>query len=265
MLCTATSDGHFFALDVKTGKLAWQTDQVVPALYKRTWAFYNGSVIFFRVGAPLAAYNAASGAKGTSYGSEEDYVMTVAVSGNVVYALGTFSGVGTVSAYHADTGGTIWKQKLLTADETAGTSLLVSGGLVFLGTSSGALHALDAGTGSSRWTYHPGNRISADLGVDGALVFVKDDNGTVHAVDIATGKQAWSYPAPVTSVYGLTAANGRVYFSTLLALQALDAKTGKPVWTFRAPAEKELLSTPAVADGLVYIGCSDDALYAVKA
>ena len=58
---------------------------------------------------------------------------------------------------------------------------------------------------------------------------------------------------------------GRVYYTTTLALQALDAKSGDPVWAFTAPNNAELLGTPVVANGLVFIGCSDDGLYAVQA
>jgi outer membrane protein assembly factor BamB len=60
-------------------------------------------------------------------------------------------------------------------------------------------------------------------------------------------------------------AGGRVYYTTALALQALDAKSGTPVWAFTAPNNAELLSTPAVANGLAFIGCYDDGLYAVQA
>ena len=63
-------------------------------------------------------------------------------------------------------------------------------------------------------------------------------------------------------------AGGRVYYTTALALQALDAKTGAPVWAFTASGTAHtptFLSTPAVAGGLVFIGCYDDGLYAFHA
>ena len=63
----------------------------------------------------------------------------------------------------------------------------------------------------------------------------------------------------------MAAAGGRVYYSTALALQALDAASGSPVWAFAPGGTTEFLSTPAVAGGLVLIGCHDDSLYAVKA
>ena len=55
-----------------------------------------------------------------------------------------------------------------------------------------------------------------------------------------------------------------MYYTTALALQALDAKSGDPVWAFTAPNNAELLATPVVANGLVFIGSYDDGLYAVQ-
>jgi outer membrane protein assembly factor BamB len=66
-------------------------------------------------------------------------------------------------------------------------------------------------------------------------------------------------------VYGPAVAGGRVYYSTALALQAVDVKRDAPVWAFTAPGNAGLLSTPAVANGLVFIGSYDDGLYAVQA
>ena len=97
------------------------------------------------------------------------------------------------------------------------------------------------------------------------VVYLKDNNGTLHAVSALTGKVRWTQAGPQTGFYGLTAADGTVYYTTALALQALDAKTGKPTWAFSPAGNAELLSTPAVAGGLVLIGSHDDSLYAVKA
>jgi outer membrane protein assembly factor BamB len=60
-------------------------------------------------------------------------------------------------------------------------------------------------------------------------------------------------------------ANGRLYYSTDLSVQAVDAKTGAPVWAFSPPNDAVIIGTPAVANGLVFVGARDDALYAIKA
>jgi outer membrane protein assembly factor BamB len=264
VVCVASGDGHFFALDAKSGAVAWTVDGVVPA-YHRTWAVYNDQVIFYRTGAAMRAYDAATGAKGVSFGTASQYFGAPAVVGDVLYAVDVVSGA--LFAFHAGSGETIWQRKLFTStsDASGGSGLLVSGGTIYLGTMSGTLYALDTGTGNTQWTYQPGNGIETELGLADGLVYVKDNNGNLHAVTTGSGKQAWVYPSVATGFNGLTVADGRVYFTTTLAVQAIDAKKGTAIWAFPAPAGKSLLSTPAVADGLVFIGCSDDALYAIKA
>jgi outer membrane protein assembly factor BamB len=57
-------------------------------------------------------------------------------------------------------------------------------------------------------------------------------------------------------------AHGLVYIgSGKGGLAALDAATGRPLWA-SPPANNQIFTTPAVADGVVYIASEDGALYA---
>jgi outer membrane protein assembly factor BamB len=56
-----------------------------------------------------------------------------------------------------------------------------------------------------------------------------------------------------------------VYVSTGIALQELDARSGDAGWSFSPPGSGAFVSTPAVAGGLVFIGCTDDSIYALRA
>jgi outer membrane protein assembly factor BamB len=262
MVCLATTAGHFYALRAATGKPAWTLDTGSPAVYKRTWAADGAAVILSSDTGPLRSYHAATGAAGPSFATQEPYVQALTAAGGVLYAL---DGLGVLYAFKAATGDEIWHRQLLTQDDTAGTGLTVAGGTVYLGTVSGTLYAVSAASGKQQWTYHPGSGMESELAADDGLVYVKDNNGTLHAVAAASGKAAWARAGTATGLYGVAAAGGRVYYSTVLAVQALDAKAGTPVWAFNAPANGEFLSTPAVASGLVFIGCHDDSLYAVKA
>jgi outer membrane protein assembly factor BamB len=101
------------------------------------------------------------------------------------------------------------------------------------------------------------------------MVYLKDNNGNVQAVSAASGKKVWAQAAVPTGFAGPTAAAGRIYYSTALAIQALDAKSGTPVWAFTASGaasgDGDFLSTPVVANGLVLVGCTDNNLYAIQA
>jgi outer membrane protein assembly factor BamB len=262
VVCLSTSAGHFYALHVASGTLAWDLDTSMPANFKRTWAVDGGSVILALDAASPRAYDAATGTKGVSFSTREPYVMALSASGGILYAL---DALGILYAFRTATGTEIWHQPLLSTDDPPGTGLAIDGGSIYVGTVSGTLYAIDATSGHVQWTYHPGSGMETDLAVADGVVYLKDNNGTLHAISAASSKPAWARAGTATGLYGPTVAGGRVYYTTALAVQALDAKSGTPVWAFTAPGDAALLSTPAVASGLVFIGCHDDSLYAIQA
>jgi outer membrane protein assembly factor BamB len=264
VVCLATQEGDFYALDAATGKRAWHVSGVTDAIYKRSWAAAGTQVILAGTdGTAVQAYDAASGAKGMSFTTQDSYVYTMTAAGGVLYAVDVS---GILYAFRIADGTVIWHRQLLSdfSSNAPGTSLTVDNGSLYLGTTGGTLYALRTADGGQRWTYPPGSGMESDLTVSGGIVYLRDNNGTVHAVSAATGKRVWTKSAPGAGLYGPAVAGGRVYYSTDLALQALDARSGDPDWAF-SPDSTALPSTPAVAGGLVLIGCQDDSLYAVKA
>ena len=262
VVCLCTSDGHFYALRAASGARAWDVATSVPTTYKRTWAVDGGNVIFGSTSSSPRAYDAATGAKGVSYGTQEPYVMALNVAGGILYAI---DALGMLYAFHAATGAEVWHKQLLSSDDLPGTGLTVGGGGIYLGTMSGALYKVDTTDGKVLWTYHPGSGMESNVIVADGIVYLRDNNGTVHAISAADKRQLWSRSATATGIYGPAVAGGRVYYTTALALQALDAKSGDPVWAFSVPGNSELLATPVIANGFVFIGSYDDALYAVQA
>jgi outer membrane protein assembly factor BamB len=261
IVCVGTGDGKFYALRAGTGAQAWGLTTGVPAEYKPNFAVAGSNVILSQELEPLQAYDVATGVKGVTFSTTLTFIMTLAVADGVLYVLDSN---GAMHAFRTATGAGIWQKQLLASSEQP-TGLTISGGSIFLGTSAGAMYQVDGTNGNVVWTYHPGSDIlSAPVVADG-LVYVKDNNGTLHAVSIATHKPVWTQTGAPTSLYGMTVVGGRVYYTTSLAMQARDAKTGKAVWASAAPTGKAFMGTPAVANGMVFIGCSDDALYAIKA
>jgi outer membrane protein assembly factor BamB len=235
----STSAGHFYALRAASGARAWDVATNVPATYKRTWAVDGGSVIFGTTASPPRAYDAATGAAGVSYRTQEPYVMALTVAGGILYAIDAF---GMLYAFHAAAGTEMWRKQLLSSDDLPGTGLTVDNGGIYLGTlSSGALYKVDATNGKVLWTYYPGSGMESNVVVADGIVYLRDNNGTVHAVSAADKKQLWSRTATATGIYGPAVAGGRVYYTTALALQALDAKSGAPVWAFSVPRGRQRL------------------------
>jgi serine/threonine-protein kinase len=262
VVCLSTSAGHFYALRVADGTRAWDLDTSLPTTYKRTWAVDGGNVIFGSTTSSPQAYDAATGTKGVRFTTQEPYVMALSAAGGVLYAIDAF---GMLYAFHTANGAEIWHKQLLTSDDLPGTGLTIDGGGIYVGTVSSALYKIDTTNGQVLWTYHPGSGLASDVVVADGVVYLRDNNGTLHAISAANKKQLWAKTATASGLFGPAVAGGRLYYTTALALQALDAKSGDPVWAFTAPGNSELLSTPAVASGLVFIGCYDDGLYAIQA
>ena len=67
------------------------------------------------------------------------------------------------------------------------TKPAVEGGVAYFGGFDGLVHALDLGTGRSRWTYDAEDKVKARGVIIGDTFIVADEGGTVHFVDLATG------------------------------------------------------------------------------
>jgi outer membrane protein assembly factor BamB len=113
------------------------------------------------------------------------------------------------------------------------------------------------------WSYPTGNELESAPVVADGTVYVADTSGKLHAITLA-GKSAWQH-ASAPGLAGPAVAHGKVYVSTGIAVQELDAKSGDAGWSFSPPGSGAFVSTPAVAGGLVFIGCTDDSIYALRA
>jgi len=146
------------------------------------------------------------------------------------------------------------------------TGIVISDGAIYITDDNGMLYSLNAANGHSNWSYPAGStQLSTPVIADG-MVYVTDDSGTLHAITAAGGTRVWTHQAVSSGEIGPAVNGGKLYVSTGLALQALDAKTGDAVWSYRPPYDPgAFVSTPAVANGLVFVGSTDDKLYAIRA
>ena len=97
---------------------------------------------------------------------------------------------------------------------------------------------------------------TAPVVVDGT-VFLQGGSGVVVAVDAATGTTRWTSPATGTNIgpYGVAVADGRVFAdSGSDSVLALDATTGKELWRTKLAATPTLGVDvqPTVFDGIVF-------------
>ncbi len=139
-----------------------------------------------------------------------------------------------------------------------------------------------------KWKFPTGDRIMSSPVLKENVVYFGSDDGNVYAVDAATGHQIWKHatngPVPATPAI----ADGTVFIESYDGkLYALNAKTGAVKWKFATGGERRFeakglhgllprnqtiadpfdvfLSSPVVANGVVYFGSGDGNVYAVDA
>jgi eukaryotic-like serine/threonine-protein kinase len=160
----------------------------------------------------------------------------------------------------------------------------MSDGVVYFGTDSGYLIAVDTATGSEKWPpyrpelpttsilfiniqEHPTPVYAGPVVAGKRVIFVGTGN-KVYALDAATGKPAsgWEPYTADSRIWGSPLVAGDTVYITTLAHQliALDVATGRPRWTFDKPTGA-LAGTPVLDNGTLYVGSFDKHLYAVDA
>jgi len=136
------------------------------------------------------------------------------------------------------------------------------------------------------WTYRTGAKVLSSPVVAEGLVFVGSSDHGMVALEARNGALRWRFKAQGAIASSPAVAAGLVFFSSLDgAIQAVDAATGKLTWTFRTGGERRFtapgihgaqprtetmpdpfdvfLSSPVVAEGMVYLGSGDQHLYAL--
>lgn len=117
------------------------------------------------------------------------------------------------------------------------SSPVVAQGKVVVGSGDGNLYALDAGNGQVRWRLRTGGRVRSSPAVADGVVFAGSLDGSLYAADLETGRLRWRF-----DTLGRSLKSGDFGFD-----------------------RKSVQSSPAVADGTVYVGGRDGFLYAVEA
>lgn len=129
--------------------------------------------------------------------------------------------------------------------------------------------------------------VSSPTAANGALYFGSTDH-YVYAIDAIAGTQRWKTKTGGRVVSSAAVANGLVFIESYDSiLYALDEKTGDVRWKFKTAGERRFsakhlhgaepaaelmadpfdfyLSSPIVAQGVVYFGSGDGNIYAVAA
>ncbi|MEA2525734.1 MAG: hypothetical protein QOF73_2961 [Thermomicrobiales bacterium] len=136
------------------------------------------------------------------------------------------------------------------------SSPAVAAGTVYVGSDAG-LFAVDAVTGTERWRMATELPITSSPAVAGGVVYVGGEDGNFYGVDAGTGVERWRFETGGKIRSSPVVADGAVVFSSFDGnIYALDAETGEERWRF-ARAGDDMVSSPAIVDGTVFIGIGD--------
>lgn len=241
----ASFSGHLFAIDQQTGKEKWKFKSRLPIASSPAVA--DGTVYFVSSAGSLAALDVATGQPRWVFVGEYERKFE---------AKGLHGYPNTA-------------QTIPDAWDVFTSSPAVANGKVYFGLGDGNVYAVDAASGILQWKFATGDVVHASPAVVGGTVFAGSWNGQFHALDAATGAQKWMFkggedPAIHNQVGFQSSAavvDGTVYVGCRDAhVYALDAATGRKRWDY--PTSKSwVIGTPAVRDGVVYVGTSDSSRF----
>ncbi len=261
-----SGDGHVYAVDAATGKLAWKfaTGDVVHA----SPAYADGLVVVGSWDGRLYALDATTGAQRWAYQAGVD--------------------------------------ALIHNQQGFQSSAAIAHGTVYVGCRDGHLYAIDLHTGAQKWNVDTeGSWVNASPAVAGGRVyFATSDTARYQVVDAATGRPVQPAGSTQAYVFGSPTVAGDTVLLGVLngTLQARDRVDGHVLWEFRTEAAKanrdwvlsadgrfnsgllfpsqsgdatqegfrrqesvgSFYATPLVADGAVYIGSADSNVYAIE-
>ena len=187
-----------------------------------------------------------------------------AISDGIIYAS---SYDNFVYALNGTTGSKLWSFK---TGGTVYSSPVVADGVVYIGSQDEKIYALNSSTGTIIWsrTFVNGYHTSTAAIVDGVL-YVGGGDGSVYALNASDGSTFWSYKTNCNMFSCPAVSGGIVYIGSMdlstCNMYALDAATGTKIWNYSTGYLNLIISSPAVANGMVYFGSNAREVLAIDA
>jgi outer membrane protein assembly factor BamB len=260
-----SGDGHVYALDAATGAKAWafKTGAVVHA----SPAIAGGIVYIGSWDTFFYALDEKTGAEKWRFKTADDEAIhnQTGIQSSAAVADGmVFFGARDAHVYalNAASGAKAWD--FSTKGSWVIASPAVRGGHVYAGTSdTGLLFDFDAKSGKLNTTIDlKGWPLFASPAISGDMLYAGSMKGELHAIDLKTHEAAWKFATEAARGAGaFTKADGSADWSKLFDSTFYDDAVGGYLKLLDLGA---ILASPAIADGVVYIGATDGNLYAVK-
>ncbi|HEX6853891.1 MAG TPA: PQQ-binding-like beta-propeller repeat protein, partial [Streptosporangiaceae bacterium] len=267
----ASSDGHLYGLDAGTGAFLWRYPAVGRLAGTPTSPVFLDGVVFFGSGNQLYAVEAQTGA---------DFARPLRLAGPVrsgpladnqaepgapLRQRTLYVGAGPyLYALNPANGKARWRH-LLSGAATALPSLTPDGGTVFVDSLDGTLHALRTSDGHQLWSHPVSGQAQYQPAVANGVVYAGTGD-SVYALTTGHGQQVWAGPVTLPGpVSGPVVAFGTVFVGSGSRMYCLDAMDGRRCGQWPRPfLADDLVATPVLANGRVYVGTRGGHVYAVS-
>ncbi len=128
------------------------------------------------------------------------------------------------------------------------SSPVVHDGVVYVGSGDGRLYAVRASDGSEVWHFATQGAINSSPAIAGGAVFFSSRDGNVYGVNAADGSRLWAFKTGGERRFTAPGIHGIV-----------------PPTEMMPDPYDVFMSSPAVENGIVYIGSGDHNVYAIDA
>ncbi len=260
-----SGDGNIYALNAASGKLRWKfkTGDVVHS----SPAISDGVLFIGSWDSYLYALDAATGKEVWKFKTGEDPAIHnhIGIQSSPAVVDGTvYFGCRDSNLYAVDakTGKQRWF--FSTKGSWVNNSPAVYEGKVYFGTSlPGYLHALNSKSGELAFTLDTKVPTFASIAIAKGMLYFGTFDGKVTAVDLQTQKPAWVFQSDAAkqNFPAILSPDGTLNFGVLVPQNFYNDMVGG---VNKLVSAGIILSSPVVADDVVYVAGTDGYLYALK-
>jgi outer membrane protein assembly factor BamB len=263
------TDGRLYAVDAFSGATLWSSDQIDATGYfglSSSPLVYEGTVYALSASDGMLHAFTPEGTESWSLptGGSAGYFTSPAAAGGKIFVAGNGSSLFCIDA---STHAAVWSATFPAAVKS---TPVVGNGKVYA-TTADHLYALDVATGVAEWDASI-TGTSSTPAVSGDAVIVGTSSG-IRAYNASTGAALWTFASARVDVAPVIAGD-IVYFGTnekTGTVYAVDTSTWVGVWSYALPDPGDgtyaafYASSPAVSDGVLYIGAENNCFYAFGA
>lgn len=258
-------DGGVYAVDAATGLLQWkfQTGNVVHS----SPAVVNGVVYIGGYDSRLYALDAETGQQKWMFQAGVDpavnnqvgFQSSPAVADGIVYI-----GSRDAHVYAIDAMTGIKKWDYPTSKSWVNTTPAVRDGVIYAGTSdSSRMMALDAKTGRLRFNFDSKAYVFSSPALAGSTLYFGSHNGKLYAIDAISGKLQWAFQTDASKADPMKLLNPDGSLNQDSFTSVFGDFQDMYIDFFRFTTIGAIFSSPAIANGVAFIGSADGNLYAL--